>query len=388
MIPIFSPASDAVQHVVVSIRNYLDSTLSSPEHKELKDRENLSAEEVSNILNVTFWAGQVREEGRQCKPCVYLGEPKLGNVEWRFTVPRPFNPKEIAKLASGTDPNHCWISIRRDDSGKLVIWGLSPIPATFGIAVETIEPGSLLVKNAIQGIAILKPNEFPILLSENQSHASQVVAQHFLQERFSGALDWRKIDLLLRITKAIAMRGLGGTILLVDSANGEWHPAVQHQYEFAATPALSALIQEFDDATDTFSRDKSHHDSLSAFLDWELPGIAAQYTERSLSRINKVLRVIARISSLDGAIVMNERLALLEVGAKIHNTAAVESVDLYEFGGEKHARRIEVPLEELGGTRHQSAARFAAACKSCVAFVISQDGRLTFLYSNNEGVHA
>lgn len=34
-------------------------------------------------------------------------------------------------------------------------------------------------------------------------------------------------------------------------------------------------------------------------------------------------------------------------------------------------------LEKLGGTRHQSAARFVAEQKDAVAFVVSQDGDVT-----------
>jgi len=39
--------------------------------------------------------------------------------------------------------------------------------------------------------------------------------------------------------------------------------------------------------------------------------------------------------------------------------------------------RPGVPLADLGGMRHQSAARFVAGNKGCDVFVVSQDGRLS-----------
>jgi len=86
-------------------------------------------------------------------------------------------------------------------------------------------------------------------------------------------------------------------------------------------------------------------------------------------------------------VVLNSRYELLGFGAKIvrrSGSAAVERVILTEpiEGGRP---RIVRP-DELGGTRHLSAAQFVHDQRDAVALAASQDGRFTvFEWSAEEG---
>jgi hypothetical protein len=75
---------------------------------------------------------------------------------------------------------------------------------------------------------------------------------------------------------------------------------------------------------------------------------------------------------------MTRDLRVLGFGAKI--TADGEPSEVYEarlLGGQE----IEpAELKKLGGTRHQSAVRFAFAQEDAVALVISQDRRLSVVH--------
>jgi hypothetical protein len=87
---------------------------------------------------------------------------------------------------------------------------------------------------------------------------------------------------------------------------------------------------------------------------------------------------VAGLTAVDGAVVINDRYELLGFGAKItrrHNYAQVEQITLRE--PIQGAAPTLVHPEELGGTRHLSAAQFVHDQRDSVALVASQDGRFT-----------
>jgi hypothetical protein len=89
---------------------------------------------------------------------------------------------------------------------------------------------------------------------------------------------------------------------------------------------------------------------------------------------------IAGLTAVDGAVVINARYELLGFGAKIarrHNYEQVEQVTLTE--PIQRAVAALVHPEELGGTRHLSAAQFGHHQRDAIALVASQDGRFTIL---------
>jgi hypothetical protein len=93
-------------------------------------------------------------------------------------------------------------------------------------------------------------------------------------------------------------------------------------------------------------------------------------------------RTAASLSEIDGALVFAWDLKLFGAGAKL---AAVEVPRLLEVLGSDPPVPRAVRGEELGGTRHQSAARFVGAVPSAFALVVSSDGPVTmFRYVEDE----
>jgi hypothetical protein len=100
---------------------------------------------------------------------------------------------------------------------------------------------------------------------------------------------------------------------------------------------------------------------------------------------------VAGLTAVDGAVVLTDRYELLGFGAKIVRRKGwpqVEQVTITEpvVG----AKPQLVHPEQLGGTRHFSAAQFIQDQRDSVALVASQDGRFTvFEWSQRERmVHA
>jgi hypothetical protein len=91
------------------------------------------------------------------------------------------------------------------------------------------------------------------------------------------------------------------------------------------------------------------------------------------------LRRVAPYASVDGAVVVTRNLDVLGFGAKIHTPHAVGPVLV--TGPQDEPTRADMrPMEDTGGTRHQSAARFVAAHHGCVAVVVSHDRHISLFF--------
>ena len=89
------------------------------------------------------------------------------------------------------------------------------------------------------------------------------------------------------------------------------------------------------------------------------------------------LQAIAPLGGVDGAVVMTRDLRLLGFGAKIEFRPGSDvPVNKFQAGNQ-----LIVPsrLQDLGGMRHQSAARFIEANRNAVAIVVSQDRHVSVM---------
>jgi DNA integrity scanning protein DisA with diadenylate cyclase activity len=93
--------------------------------------------------------------------------------------------------------------------------------------------------------------------------------------------------------------------------------------------------------------------------------------------------VVARLSAVDGALVLSSDLRVIGFGAEIVLDASRQVV-AHEVAG--HARRGESwPTidGESFGMRHRSALRCVAASDDVAAFVVSQDGTVSFFWKQD-----
>ena len=90
------------------------------------------------------------------------------------------------------------------------------------------------------------------------------------------------------------------------------------------------------------------------------------------------MRPTASLAKVDGAIVVTRDLKILGFGAKITTDAQVQVAMFRPESGNQQV--VLSRLEDTGGTRHQSAARFVSANKDSVAIVISQDGHVSVMH--------
>jgi hypothetical protein len=96
--------------------------------------------------------------------------------------------------------------------------------------------------------------------------------------------------------------------------------------------------------------------------------------------LSTAAELTARLSAVDGALLMSSDLRVLGFGAEIIGDAS-RTVTAYEVSG--HSQRGGVwPLvdSESFGMRHRSALRCVSLSDSTAAFVVSQDGSVSFFW--------
>jgi len=391
-IPILKPDDATISWLHSQILSNYNELIENPDEHTKLASDLPSLDELALIISTTFWSSLKKEEGRPSLPCVYFGAARTDFPQWTFKTSLPFDSRSLAKLASGTDSERCYVGVSRNGDGELCIWGLSPEPVTYGLSIQAVAPGYLLVKLQTRTIAILKPGAEPVLLSKTGSFSAKAVAQGFLQAKFQPDFEWQHIDIILRIAKIMAIRRMGGTILFVKADDSSWTNHVKGGIPLSASPSLSKTLAALKEAKQSRLSEMQDTESALDLLDWGVLGYPRDTKERQLSEIARCIGVIARISSIDGAIVLDSRLTLLMIGAKIasiHQDAS--SLTVWQPKGpeqEKLQKLQQISLEEIGGTRHQSAANFAAAYSAGAALVVSQDGRVTLVVQDSGSVVA
>jgi hypothetical protein len=175
------------------------------------------------------------------------------------------------------------------------------------------------------------------------------------------------VNALVQLAVSMRGHGRGGSLLVVPPGTETWRESVVQPVPYAVSPAFSELAELLRDRPDEAGSER-WQEALTRTVDW-----------------------IAGLTAVDGAAVITRDYELLGFGAKISRRKMwpqVEEVMVTEpIQGGSAAR---VRPEQLGGTRHLSAAQFVHDQRDSIALVASQDGRFTvFAWSGCEQmVHA
>jgi len=157
------------------------------------------------------------------------------------------------------------------------------------------------------------------------------------------------------------VHGRGGSLLVVQAGTESWRESIVQPIPYAVSPPFCELAE------------------------------LSQRTPDQALAIGPPVAAVAGLTAVDGAVVLTNRYELLGFGAKIARRRGwppVEQVTLTE--PVENNRPVLAHPEQLGGTRHLSAAQFIQDQRDAVALVASQDGRFTvFEWSPcEEMVHA
>jgi Probable sensor domain DACNV len=388
MTKLFTLENDAIQRIHNKLAHLATITPPWPSASV----QPLTREQLSNLIETAFWASVRSNEGRATRVCITVASPKTVPGALAFKTPQAYDRSQIVKLAAAVPPNGSLLVSA--DSDQLHVWGFSRSRGGWGIdtvSIEISEPGTIrFCIGPIRPFAVLTGDAVQFIEGTSIDLAAhlQRVLHKALQsnEYIETQAIWLECLAIRNLARTIVEDGHGGIILIVPNAPSDClnyldpfdllfetpdtsisdaiRQSLRSQFaEGEAFQRLSEKIQP-DDQRDLFTLINSRPQ-----LDWGA---------------SRETRHIASLAGVDGAIVMTGDLQTLGFGATIAVPKEVVS-PIVILSPEPGPQPVALSqLQDVGGTRHQSAARFVAATRETVALVISQDRHLSVMHWENE----
>ena len=318
------------------------------------------AETIEAVIDVAFWASLRREEGYMPRISLAFLSPAEAVHPLLFERPLPLDPAALTRLAPAVERPGVHLGVWRDPSG-LRVWGTSRAIPKLCFVLEVAAPGLLVVKHhsgeeagKFVNVAVLEGDQIKVV-DERALNLPDCPALLTSLLGFDSPTSWaHSVNVLVQLAVSMRAHGRGGCLLVVPTGLEAWRESIVQPMPYAVSPAFCELAQ----------------------LSQEIPeGKRRRVWQEELGR---TIEGVAGLTAVDGAVVLTDRYELLGFGAKIvrrKGWAQVEQVKLTE-PIEGTAALLAHP-EQLGGTRHLSAAQFIHDQRDAVALVASQDGRFT-----------
>jgi hypothetical protein len=331
------------------------------------------AETIESIIDAAFWASLRREEGYTPRISLAFLAPDETAHPLKFERQLPLHPATLTRVAPAVERPGIHLGVWRKQH-ELFVWGTAREIPSLCFVLEVAAPGLLVIKHhsvEVSGkfvnVAVLEGDQIKWV----DEHAAEVPDCPELMTSllgFDSPASWvHSVNVLVQLAVSMRAHGRGGLLLVVPAATESWLESIAAPMPYGVSPPFSQL----------------------AHLSREVPAETSRRVWQET--VSRTVEGIAGLTAVDGAVVMTDLYELLGFGAKITRRKGwdrVERVSVTEpiEGG----AAVVVHPEQLGGTRHQSAAQFVHDQRNAVALVASQDGRFTiFEWSLAEAmVHA
>jgi hypothetical protein len=361
----------------------------------------ISDDGIASLVESALYASLLPDEGRwpRCR---------LRNAEahsWSRLVsfrPTPVAPATLTRLATLCHSASHALSIIEDegrilcdglvDTGPMGLDGLPGRPeivtggSSIALDLQILGPGHLVVRDRGSMLNCeLRGGRLRLLSSVWRVPQVRALFDTFgarcldqcvpepdnpARDLFGGAhgLTWLACALFAPVLGGIVHARHGGAIVILPS-DTEWRGALNFGAEVSDLD-LQAEIAEY----------------WSACLEFSPDPVSASRWQRARARLQSKSSALVGLTSIDGCVVMDDRLHVSRFGAQI----TVEDERAQAGGRPFRAAATGEPIDyrdfmaDLGGTRHRSAARLAAAVDGAIDFVISQDGGLTAFCGDDE----
>jgi len=350
-----------------------------------------NAEQLTELCQGSFWASLQKQESHSVIFSLGFIPPDQGPNAYVFENAVHFSPEGLAKLAPALQNSKAYIGVWPDDEGELVIWGFTSAPTMskpgtlpywfvdpnlgWPLTIQVHEPGQILVLASHNAVALITGRRAVFL--EEQSRIWETALWSKIPLGIDPITEQEEHRLhifqsLFKIAQSARSHGRGGMLLVVPD-DDEWKNSLNQPIPYSGnTP--------FDRARNCLAQYLAGYDSPLSQQGDLVDHILSPENIETYQLLNQALESIGKLTAVDGATVLTYGLRVLAFGAKIRPINAEsrpENIRLSELVEGARARTI--PLTELGNTRHQSAAQFVFDQKGAIAFVISQDERVTLV---------
>lgn len=317
-------------------------------------------ETIEAAINAAFWASLRREEGYVPRISLALLSKHDAAQPLLFERPLRLTPGALTRVAPAVEHAGIHLGVW-PDGGEPFVWGTIRKIPPFCIVLEAPAPGLLVIKHPsgeetrkFVNVAVVEGDQIKVV----DPHASSLPDCPELVTSllgFDAPAGWAgSVNVLVQLAVSMRAHERGGSLLVVPAGSERWKESILHPMPYAASPPFVELAQ--------LSR-QDPDDS-----------------ERRLwkEQLAHAVEAIAGLTAVDGAAVMNANYDLLGFGAKIARRRGQPRIDQVVMTEPiEGAVAALVHPEQLGGTRHLSAAQFVQDQRDALALVASQDGRFT-----------
>jgi len=335
-----------------------------------------SIEETATLLDVCFFATLLEEEGRQTRfAASFIGPDDHDVSARRLARPLPFTPESIKRLAPAADPELSSLAVSRAADG-LSIWGLLDVPRLHCLQIFGSDTGQLRVTYLGQTQMVHAHGRGRVRGEDDPSFITSI--QLIAAAMGLVTPQWYRPRALLGLADALIQAGLGGAILVSKRPAEEVRRRrIALTYpSFGPLRTLEEPVLEAQEAAPAASPDS---ELLAHF--------------KSVERQRDIYRS-ARLGAVDGAVLVDPHLRITGFGAMIDVQgmrasgrafvvdlpAAMPHLSEAPANLSRVSARIEVPLEQVGGQRHQSAVRWCSTSNAALlGLVCSQDGAASLI---------
>jgi hypothetical protein len=328
-----------------------------------------STESLSSLIDISFWASLQKEEGRPVRFSIAFQDPERSDKAFVFESSEEFNIERVVRLAPSLEETDRYLGVWQD-KGKLRIWGWCYPDRPILFWLNALGPGQIEIATW-NTRALIDGSRTEFITSINQLALSLRTKISPNDPEDSTDLHFvTNFEAVLSIAQTMRSLGHGGTLLVLPQGSGDWRKRIDHAY-FPRAP---------------FEQGKEDLQKLKLRIaQGNLTGnkLISAFSEPNESLRQSLLRsveYIARLTAVDGAMILTWDLDVLAYGAKIRSLRRPKSYFQREpFEGTTWRKR-----EQTGGTRHQSAASFVWNQRDSVAFIISQDANVTMLFYDDK----
>ena len=328
------------------------------------------AETIEAVIDAAFWASLRREEGYVPRISLAFLSPQEALHPLILDRPLPLDPGALTRVAPAVERPGVHLGVWFDQD-QLCVWGTTRVIPVLCFVLEVAAPGVLVVKHHNGGespkfvnVAVLEGDQIKVV-DERASSRPDCPALLTSLLGFDSPASWvHSVNTMMQLAVSMRAHGRGGSLLVVPAGTESWRESILKPIPYAASPPFREL----------------------AYLSGEIPDVTEPHAMQEA--LGPTVAAVAGLTAVDGAVVVTDRYELLGFGAKIARRKGwpqVEQVTLTE-PIEGYAPVVVHP-EQLGGTRHLSAAQFIHDQRDAVALVASQDGRFTvFEWSSCEAM--
>ncbi|MGH7438206.1 MAG: putative sensor domain DACNV-containing protein [Polyangiaceae bacterium] len=388
---------------------------------------------LERVLTIAYQASLLRDEDRPVRvrlvvaePSDFdpLGGPPLDLQPLVFDAPEALTPELLRRLAVGAKYHRALVGVRIAPDGRLLVWGIlqsgpgwiqvaqggrgpAPSPPPSALVVRILGAGRIAVGRGSTtlaelrggvvggpGLDVFASKWLPSMFAGARAELRTIHAEARAQAE-AGGERWATLgaDLVTLVSQAMVRRFLaamvaahhGGAVIVLpdegaDAIVGPGGP-LRLRYAFRDTDArrryrriLRSLMADIARAGGRAGLTEVDVATYAAFRDTEVATWRDAIFEMS--------QLIAALTEVDGAVVMNKRYELLGFGAEI--AGDLPDVQHVERALDLEAGDTVRETLTADGTRHRSAYRLCSRVPEAVALVVSQDGGVRFI-AKHEG---